>query len=60
MEYRHNRNDSVSYEENTARKGSDYGSSISGITKFYLEAKSLKGEDILFNTGYDTQVVNFA
>ena len=59
-ENRQNRNDSVSYEENIAGKRSDYGFSINGITKFYLEAKSLKEEDILFNTGYDKQAVNYA
>ena len=40
-ENRKNRNDSVSYEENIAGKRSDYGFSINGITKFYLEAKSI-------------------
>ncbi len=59
-ENRQNHNDSVSYEENIAGKRSDYGFSINGITKFYLEAKSLKEEDILFNTGYDKQAVNYA
>lgn len=59
-ENRQNRNDSVSYEENIAGKRSDYGFSISGITKFYLEAKSLKEEDIIFGTDYDKQAVNYA
>ena len=55
-----NRNDSVSYEENISGKRSDYGFSINGITKFYLEAKSLKEEEILFGTDYDKQAVNYA
>jgi len=59
-ENRQNHNDSVSYEENIAGKRSDYGFSISGITKFYLEAKTLKEEDIVFGTGYDKQAVNYA
>jgi type I restriction-modification system DNA methylase subunit len=59
-ENRQNHNDSVSYEENIAGKRSDYGFSINGITKFYLEAKSLKEEGIVFGTGYDKQAVNYA
>ncbi len=59
-ENRQNHNDSVSYEENIAGKRSDYGFSINGITKFYLEAKSLKEEEIVFGTGYDKQAVNYA
>ena len=59
-ENRPNRNDSVSYEENISGKRSDYGFSINGITKFYLEAKSLKEEEILFGTDYDKQAVNYA
>ena len=55
-----NRNDSVSYEENISGKRSDYGFSINGIAKFYLEAKSLKEEEILFGTDYDKQAVNYA
>ena len=59
-ENRQNQNDSVSYEENIAGKRSDYGFSINGITKFYLEAKSLRENDILFDKGYDKQAVNYA
>ena len=46
MENKLNRNDSVSKEENIAGKRSDYGFRINGIPKFFLEAKSLKEENI--------------
>ena len=59
-ENRVNRNDSVSYEENISGKRSDYGFSLNSIIKFYLEAKSLKEEEILFGTDYDKQAVNYA
>ena len=60
MENRLNRNDSVSKEENIAGKRSDYGFRINDILKFFVEAKSIKEEGILFGTGYDKQVVNYA
>jgi len=60
MENRLNRNDSVSKEENIAGKRSDYGFRINDILKFFVEAKSIKEEDIVFGPGYDKQVVNYA
>ncbi|MCL4480172.1 MAG: N-6 DNA methylase [Candidatus Thermoplasmatota archaeon] len=54
------RNDKVNREENIGGKKSDYGFRINGIPKFFLEAKAIKLEDILFNTEFDKQVVNYA
>ena len=52
-----NRNDSVSREENIAGKRSDYSFRINGIPKFFLEAKSLKEENIEHNSKYVTQAI---
>lgn len=60
MENRLNKTDSVSKEENIGGKRSDYGFRINGIPKFFLEAKSLKEEEIVFATDYDKQAVNYA
>ena len=43
------RNDSISAEETISKKRVDYGFRISGIPKFFLEAKSLKEENIQTN-----------
>ena len=53
-------NDSVSKEENIAGKRSDYGFRINGIPKFFLEAKSLKEENIEHNSKYVTQAIDYA
>jgi type I restriction-modification system DNA methylase subunit len=55
-----NRNDSVSREENIAGKRSDYSFRINGIPKFFLEAKSLKEENIQGNSDYVKQAINYA
>jgi type II restriction/modification system DNA methylase subunit YeeA len=59
-ENRKNHIDSVSYEENIAGKRSDYGFSIGGISKFFLEAKSLREGDILFGKSYNHQAANYS
>jgi hypothetical protein len=43
------RNDSISAEETISKKRVDYGFRINGIPKFFLEAKSLKEENIQNN-----------
>ena len=60
MENRLNRNDSVNKEENIAGKRSDYSFRINGIPKFFLEAKSLKEENIQTNSKYVDQAINYA
>ena len=60
MENKLNRNDSVSKEENIAGKRSDYSFRINGIPKFFLEAKSLKEENIETNHKYITQAIDYA
>ena len=54
------RNDSISAEETISKKRVDYGFRINGIPKFYLEAKSLKEEDIQSNAKYVTQAIDYA
>ena len=54
------RNDSVSPEEKISKKRVDYGFRINGIPKFFLEAKSLKEEDIQSNSKYVTQAIDYA
>ncbi len=53
-------NDSVSAEETISKKRVDYGFRISGIPKFFLEAKSLKEENIQTNHKYITQAIDYA
>ena len=60
MENDLNRNDSVSKEENITGKRSDYSFRINGIPKFFLEAKSLKEENIQTNSEYVKQAINYA
>ncbi len=54
------RNDSISAEETISKKRVDYGFRINGIPKFFLEAKSLKEEDIQSNAKYVTQAIDYA
>ena len=53
-------NDSVSAEEKISKKRVDYGFRINGIPKFFLEAKSLKEENIQTNHDYVTQAIDYA
>ncbi len=53
-------NDSVSAEETISKKRVDYGFRINGIPKFFLEAKSLKEENIQTNHRYITQAIDYA
>ena len=55
-----NRNNSVSPEETISKKRVDYGFRINGIPKFFLEAKSLKEDDIHNNPKYVTQAIDYA
>ena len=59
-ENRLNKTDSVSPEEKISKKRVDYGFRINGIPKFFLEAKSLKEEDIQNNPKYVTQAIDYA
>ena len=59
-ENRLNKTDSVSPEETISKKRVDYGFRINGIPKFFLEAKSLKEEDIQNNSKYVTQAIDYA
>ena len=59
-ENRIKRNDSVSPEERISKKRVDYGFRIDGIPKLYLEAKSLKEEDIQNNSKYVMQAIDYA
>ena len=52
------KNDSVSAEETISKKRVDYGFRINGIPKFFLEAKSLKEENIHYNPKYVTQAID--
>ena len=54
------RNDSISAEETISKKRVDYGFRINGIPKFFLEAKSLKEENIQTNPKYITQAIDYA
>ena len=54
------RNDSISAEETISKKRVDYGFRINGIPKFFLEAKSLKEENIHTNHEYITQAIDYA
>jgi len=54
------RNDSISAEETISKKRVDYGFRINGIPKFFLEAKSLKEENIHYNSKYVTQAIDYA
>ena len=54
------KNDSVSAEETISKKRVDYGFRINGIPKFFLEAKSLKEENIQTNAKYVTQAIDYA
>ncbi|HLH85626.1 MAG TPA: N-6 DNA methylase [Thermoplasmataceae archaeon] len=53
-------NDSVSAEETISKKRVDYGFRISGIPQFFLEAKSLKEENIQTNSKYVIQAIDYA
>lgn len=53
-------NDSVSAEETISKKRVDYGFRINGIPKFFLEAKSLKEENIQTNPKYITQAIDYS
>jgi type I restriction-modification system DNA methylase subunit len=55
-----NRGSSVSAEETISKKRVDYGFKTNGIPKFYLEAKSLKEEDIQNNGKYVLQAIDYA
>ena len=55
-----NKDSSVSAEETISKKRVDYGFRINGIPKFFLEAKSLKEEDIQGNPKYVTQAIDYA
>ena len=54
------RNDSISAEETISKKRVDYGFRINGIPKFFLEAKSLKDENIQTNSKYITQAIDYS
>jgi len=54
------RNDSISAEETISKKRVDYGFRINGIPKFFLEAKSLREENIQNNPKYITQAIDYA
>lgn len=54
------KNDSVSAEETISKKRVDYGFRINGIPKFFLEAKSLKEENIQTNSKYVIQAIDYA
>lgn len=57
---RSKRNDSVSAEEQISRGRVDYGFRINGIPKFFLEAKSLREENIQDNEKYVTQAIDYS
>ena len=54
------KNDTVSAEELISQKRVDYGFRINGIAKFFLEAKSLKEENIQFNQKYISQAIEYS
>jgi type II restriction/modification system DNA methylase subunit YeeA len=53
-------NDSISAEEAISKKRVDYGFRINGIPAFFLEAKSLKEENVYTNSKYVTQAIDYA
>jgi hypothetical protein len=53
-------NDSISAEEAISKKRVDYGFRINGIPAFFLEAKSLREENIYTNSKYVTQAIDYA
>ena len=53
-------NDSVSAEETISKKRVDYGFRINGIPQFFLEAKSLKEDNIQANSKYVIQAIDYA
>jgi type I restriction-modification system DNA methylase subunit len=53
-------NDSVSAEETISKKRVDYAFRINGIPKFFLEAKSLKEDNIDRNSKYVIQAIDYA
>jgi len=53
------RNDSISAEETISKKRVDYGFRINGIPKFFLEAKSIKEENIEDNSKYISQAIDY-
>ncbi|WP_175266972.1 N-6 DNA methylase [Acidiplasma cupricumulans] len=53
-------NDYVSAEETISKKRVDYGFRINGIPKFFLEAKSLKENNIQTNHKYIEQAIDYA
>jgi len=57
---RKNRNDFISAEETISRKRVDYGFRINDIAKFFLEAKSIKEENIEDNYRYVSQAIDYA
>jgi len=54
------KNDSISAEETISKKTVDYGFRINGIPKFFLEAKSIKEENIEDNYKYVSQAIDYA
>jgi len=54
------KNDSISAEETISKKRVDYGFRINGIPKFFLEAKSIKEENIEDNYKYVSQAIDYA
>jgi type I restriction-modification system DNA methylase subunit len=54
------RDNSISAEETISKKRVDYGFRINGIPKFFLEAKSLREENIQNNPKYVTQAIDYA
>jgi len=54
------KNDSISAEETISKKRVDYGFRINGIPKFFLEAKSLREENIQTNPKYIAQAIDYA
>ena len=55
-----NKDSSVSAEETISKKRVDYGFRINGIPKFFLEAKSLKEDNIQTSSKYVTQAIDYA
>ncbi|MEM0134928.1 MAG: N-6 DNA methylase [Thermoplasmatales archaeon] len=54
------RNNSITAEETISKKRVDYGFRINGIPKFFIEAKSIKEENIQNNSKYVTQAIDYA
>ncbi len=55
-----NKDSSVSAEETISKKRVDYGFRKNGIPKFFLEAKSLKEDNIQTSYKYVTQAIDYA